>query len=104
MRWAGSDYEILLEKIEMIKSWQEEKDEGGVKESLIDWINKEVTLVEEGEDILDGLEMMRESGEISGTLLLDSTEIVTALIVARSLDMNRVMPTFQQDGNQDSTE
>ena len=47
--------------------------------------------------------MMMESEEISGTLLLDSTEIITALIVARSLDMDRVMPTFQQDGNQEST-
>jgi hypothetical protein len=61
-----------------------------VKESLADWMltNKEVTLVEEGEDILDGLELMMESGEISGTLLLDSTEIVTALIVARNLDVD----------------
>ena len=71
----------------------------------MDWMltNKEVKLVEEEEDILDGLEMMMECGDISGTLLLDSTEIITALIVARSLDMDRVMPTFQQDGNQDST-
>ena len=47
--------------------------------------------------------MMMESEEISGTLLLDSTDVITALIVARSLDMDRVMPTFQQDGTQDST-
>ena len=60
-------------------------------------------MVEEGEDILDGLELMLESTEISGSLLLDSTELITALIVARNLDVDRVMPTFQQDGNQDST-
>ena len=36
MRWARSDYEILLEKVEMLKSSQEEKDENGVKESLGD--------------------------------------------------------------------
>ena len=64
MRWAGSDYEILLEKLEMLESWQEERDEDGVKESLLDWMltNKEVTQVEEGEDILDGVEIMMESG------------------------------------------
>ena len=41
-------------------------------------------MVEEGEDILNGLELMLESGGISGKLLLDSTEIITALIVARN--------------------
>ena len=34
---------------------------------------------------------------------MDSTEIVTALLVARNLDMDRFKPTFQQDGTQDST-
>ena len=105
MRWAGSEYEIILEKLEMLESWQTDNDDGGVKEEIIDWMlnNKEVTLVEEGEDILDGLEQMMEYGEISGTLLLDSTEIITALIVARNMDVDTEMPTFQQVGNQDST-
>ena len=40
----------------------------------MDWMleNDELTLVEEGEDILDGLEMMEKYCEISGDLLLDS--------------------------------
>ena len=58
--------------------------------------------MEEGENILDGLEVMEECGEVSGTLLLDITEIVTALTVARNLDTCRMMPTFQQDGNSSS--
>ena len=43
MKSAASDYEIVLEKLEMMESWKEEKDEDGVKESLVDWMltNKE---------------------------------------------------------------
>ena len=62
--------------------------------------NKETTLKEEGEDILDGIEVMEECGEVSGTLLLDITEVITALIVDRKLDTDRIMPTFQQAGEQ----
>jgi hypothetical protein len=87
----------------MLESLQTDDDDVGVKKDIIDWMlnNKEVTLVEEGEDI--GLEQMMESGKISGTLLLDSTEIVTSLIVGSNLDVDTEMPTFQQIGNQDST-
>ena len=59
--------------------------------------NDEITLVEEGEDILDGLEMMEEDGEIAGDLLLDSTEIIT-MIIARNLCSDRIPVTFQQAG------
>ena len=101
MKWAGSEYEIVLEKLEMLESWKTEEDVHGVKEEILDWMisNKEVTLMEEGEDILDGLEVMEGCGEVSGTLLLDITEIITALTVARNLDTNWMIPTFQQDGN-----
>ena len=101
MKWAGSEYEIVLEKLEMLESWKTEEDVHGVKEEILDWMisNKEVTLMEEGEDILDGLEVMEGCGEVSGTLLLDITEIITALTVARNLDTSRMIPTFQQDGN-----
>ena len=100
MKWTGSEYDIVLEKLEMLESWKTLEDAEGVKEEVLDWMvnNKEVILVEEGEDILDGLEVMEESGEVSGTLLLDITEIITALTVARNLDTDRLMPTFQQDG------
>ena len=88
----------------MLESWKNEVEESEVKEAILDWMieNKETTLTEEGEDILDGVEVMEECGEISGTLLLDITEIITALIVARKLDTDRILPTFQQAGEQKS--
>ena len=65
MKWARSDLEIVLEKLEMLQSWQDEGsgEENMVKEELLDWMieNKVDTLVEEGEDILDGLEQMVEA-------------------------------------------
>ena len=57
------------------------------------------TLMEEGEDILDGLELMTESGEVSNSFLVDCTDIITTLIVARNLENEEVMPTFQKAGN-----
>ena len=59
----------------------------GVKEAILDWMidNKEITLMEEGEDNLDGLLVMEEGGEVSGPLLLDIIEVITALIVAEKL-------------------
>ena len=62
MRWAGTDYEIVVEKLEMMTGREEGSDTEGILESVLDWMieNDEVTLVEEGEDILDGLEMMED--------------------------------------------
>ena len=57
-------------------------------------------MVEEGEDIIDGLEMMVEEGEISRKLLLDSTELVT-LIIARNLCPETMSTSFQKDRNPD---
>ena len=67
-----------------------------IKEELMDWLNENDrdTLVEEGENILDGLEGMREAEEITENLLLDITEIITALIIARGTEEE--MPTFSQ--------
>ena len=47
----------------MLKSWKESKNDE-VKNDLLDWMleNDTSTLMEEGEDILDGLEMMAETG------------------------------------------
>ena len=59
--------------------------------------NDEFTLVEEAEDILDGLEMMEKDGEIAGDLLLYSTEINT-MIMAWNLCSDRIPATFQQAG------
>ena len=106
IKWAGSSYEIILEKLEMLESWKDlEEDDEGVKEAMIDWMvsNTEDTLVEEGEDILDGLETMENLGEVSSKLLLDSTELITSIIVARRMESEEMMPTFQKDGKQPTT-
>ena len=46
--------------------------------------------------------MMEKAGEISGNLLMDSTEMITALIIARNLDSEGIMPTFLKDGKPES--
>ena len=102
MKWAGTGYEIVLEKLEMLESWKSTGDIE-IKEGLLDWMieNEESTLMEEGEDILDGLEMMANAGEITNELLLDCTEMITTLIVARNLDSEEMMPSFQKAGNKE---
>ena len=40
---------------------------------------------------------MENLGEISAKLLLDSTELVTSIIVARRMENDHEMPTFQKD-------
>ena len=90
--------EIILEKLEEMASWMDERNQE-IKESLVDWFleDDELTLVKEGEDILDGLEMMEKDGEVAGELMLDSTEIIT-MIIARNLCSERMPVTFQQAG------
>ena len=105
MKWAGSDYEIVCERLEGMIDWKEEESGIEVKEALMDWMleNDEPTMVEEGEDIVDGLEMMVLDGEISNKLLLDSTELIT-LIIARNLCPGTTMTSsFLKAGNQDQT-
>ena len=99
MKWAGTGYEIVLEKLEMLDSWKNSED-NDIKSGLVDWMfeNDTSTLMEEGEDILDGLEMMAKAGEVSDNLLIDCTELITTLIVARNLDDEEMMPAVQKDG------
>ena len=73
MKWAGGNYEIIIDRLEMQEGWKNEvEDKDGIKEALLDWMleNEEETLVEEGEDILDGLEILEGLGEISSDLLM----------------------------------
>ena len=83
----------------MLDSWKNSED-NDVKNGLVDWMfeNDTSTLMEEGEDILDGLEMMAKAGEVSDKLLIDCTDLITTLIVARNLDDEEMMPAFQKDG------
>ena len=62
-RWAGTEYEMVLEKLKMMNGWPSECK--NMRESIIEWLseNEETILIEEGEDILDGLEMMAENNE-----------------------------------------
>ena len=78
MKWAGTDYEIVLEKLEMLESWNKSEVEPAVKEAIIEWMldNEGSTLIDGGEDTLDGLELMTESGEISDSLVIHCTEII----------------------------
>ena len=99
-RWRDSEYKIVLEKMTLTKSWPVESK--NIMESLWSWMaeNEIETKVEEGEDILDGLEnMLTEEGSgVSGDILMDATEIITAIMVARGLVKKRVAPLFQKDG------
>ena len=103
MKWSGTNYEIIAEKLEGMENWKKD-DNRDIKEAIVDWLleNNEEVLVEEGEDIIDGLEMMEISGEISRELLLDSTEVVTILI-ARNLCYKEMNTSFQKSGNQKVT-
>ena len=51
MKWAGTGYEIVLEKLEMLESWKSTGDIE-IKEGILDWMieNEESTLMEEGEE------------------------------------------------------
>ena len=104
-KWSGTDYEIVCEKLEGMIDWLQEDRGAEVKESLVDWLleNDELTLVEEGEDIVDGMKTMRFDGEISEKLLLDSTEIIT-LIIARNLCPRTMSTSFLQTGNPEQQE
>ena len=52
---------MVLEKLKIMNGWQSECK--NMRESIVEWLseNEETTLIEEGEDILDGLEMMVEN-------------------------------------------
>ena len=103
-RWKDKEYRLVLDKLKLTEKWP--KKNLDIKEALLGWMteNTEEVLAEEGEDILDGLEAMNteDCGEISDDVLMDSTEIVTAIIVSRGLESNRVAPLFQQDGKKTS--
>ena len=62
-RWKGGNYEMVLEKIELMEGWKGEARH--IKAALLEWMveNEETTMMEENEDILDELEsMLTEEG------------------------------------------
>ena len=64
--------------------------------------NEMVTLIEEGEDILDGLETMLEDegSGVSTEVLIDTTDIITAIILAGEIQPKKLAPIFLKDGKQ----
>ena len=99
-RWKGGVYEIVLEKLELMKDWDHEAEY--IKAALLEWMveNEETTMMEEGEDIQDGLEsMLTEDGTgVTDEVLIDATEIITTIIVARGMETQRIAPIFQKAG------
>ena len=99
-RWKDTEYELVLKKMKVTEKWP--RNSLMIKEALWSWMfeNEVETLVEECEDILDGLEEMNgdETGEVTEEVLMDAAEIVTAIIVARSIESSRAAPIFQKDG------
>ena len=63
--------------------------------------NREMRLVEEAEDMLDGLEGLAEASEmgVTNNILMEATEIITAVVLARNLDREKV--SFQMDGEEE---
>ena len=100
VRWSGIEYELVLEKLNNVNLWPKEC--GNMKESLKDLLikNDETTLIEEGEDILDGLELMMDNKEEGMTMetLMDVTEIITTLLLWRSFTDKKIAPIFQKAG------
>ena len=99
-RWENTEYELVLKKMKVTEKWP--RNSMMIKDALWSWMteNEIETLVEEGEDILDGLEAMNgdETGEVTEEILMDAAEIITAIIVARDVETSKVAPIFQKDG------
>ena len=62
--------------------------------------NEVSTMIEESEDILDGLESMlaEEGSGVTEEVLIDATEIITAIIVAGEMKTQGIAPLFQKAG------
>ena len=99
-RWSTTNYKLVLEEIDLMDGSPDRYD--SLKEVLISWMvdNKEDTLIEEGKDILDGMEtLLTEDGsEISEEIIKDTTEMITTIVVCRDLELVNAAPIFQQAG------
>ena len=98
-RWKKTEFEVVLGPISELRTLSEDcKD---VVDNIMEWMvnNNESRLVEEAEDMIDGLEEMTATKEMSMTeeVLMKATEIITAIVVARNMDLGKV-PSFQKAG------
>ena len=87
-----TEYRIVLDALEQTQRLPEEAKE--VRVNLLEWMinNKEMRLMEEAEDMLDGLEDLKEAGEMGMTnnILMETTEVITALVLAKNPDMEKI--------------
>ena len=87
-----------MEKLKNINMWPNYGD--NIKESLVDWLteNDETILIGEGEDILDGLELIMDNKEEGITMetMMDLTEVITTLLIGKGLTSMKISPVFQQ--------
>ena len=105
-RWKQTDFEIVLEPINELKGMGNECKE--VIDILMEWMinNNECRLVEEAEDMLDGLEDMLVAKEMSMTeeILVKATAVITTIVVARNMDLGKIGTlTFQKEGEQNQS-
>ena len=70
------------------------------------WLTKNevATLIEESEDILDGLEAMQSeaNGGFTEEVLIDTIEIITAVMVAHEMKDQQLTPVFHKAGKMTS--
>ena len=100
-RWSRTKYEMVLDKMTLTEKWPESSMK--IKQELMEWMeeNEVVTLVEEAEDILDGLEsMLGEDGNaVTLDILKDVTEIMATIVIAEKMTNQKMAPIFLKDGN-----
>ena len=55
-KWKETNYSLVMNKVDLMDGWPESNN--SLKGALLSWMveNKEEVLIEEGEDILDGIE------------------------------------------------
>ena len=91
---------MVMNKVDLMDGWPESNN--SLKGALLIWMveNKEEVLIEEGEDILDGMETLigNDGSEVSEDIIMDTTEIITAIVISRDLELVKAAPLFQQAG------
>ena len=101
-RWKNTEFSIVLDRLSVVNNWPAECKE--IKESFTSWLmeNDETTLVEEGEDILDGMEVLRDGNEggVTDEMLMDVTDIITSILIGSSWKVKKVAPIFRNAGEQ----
>jgi hypothetical protein len=80
LKWRGTPYDVILNKCTKVALWKEEHKDVG--ETFLSWLldHDAKTLVEEGMDIMEGLEGMW-TGRGNVEMLKDTIDIITSVVV-----------------------